>query len=137
MNASWRTLEALLERHQAMVFSVALRITGNREAAEAEVRRRQQLLAAVETDVQAEYESALQDYRMRRDEAIANLEPLRQEAINLSQIAGAAYAEGGTDLLRLLDAERARIDADLAWARGMTEYRQSIVRLEAAEGVTQ
>lgn len=34
MNTSWRTLEALLERHQAMVFSVALRITGNREAAE-------------------------------------------------------------------------------------------------------
>ena len=34
MNASWRTLEALLKRHQAMVFSVALRITGNREAAE-------------------------------------------------------------------------------------------------------
>ncbi len=72
---------------------------------------------------------------MRRDEAIATLEPLRQEAINLAQIAAAAYAEGGTDLLRLLDAERARIDADLAWARGMTEYHQSIVRLEAAEGV--
>jgi RNA polymerase sigma-70 factor, ECF subfamily len=34
LNASWRTLEALVERHQAMVFSVALRITGNREAAE-------------------------------------------------------------------------------------------------------
>jgi RNA polymerase sigma-70 factor (ECF subfamily) len=34
LNTSWRTLEALLERHQAMVFSVALRITGNREVAE-------------------------------------------------------------------------------------------------------
>ncbi len=34
MNASWRTLEALLEKHQAMVFSIALRITGNRELAE-------------------------------------------------------------------------------------------------------
>ena len=109
---------------------------GNREAAEAEVRRRQQLLAAVETDVRAEYEGALQDYQMRRDEAIATLEPLRQEAANLEQIATAAYAEGGTDLLRLLDAERARIDADLAWARGMADYHQSIVRLEAAEGVT-
>jgi hypothetical protein len=37
----------------------------------------------------------------------------------------------------LLDADRARIEADLAWARGMTEYHQSIVRLEAAEGVSQ
>jgi len=109
---------------------------GNREAAEAEVRRRRQLLAAVETDVRVEYEGALQDYQMRRDEAITTLEPLRQEAINLAQIATAAYAEGGTDLLRLLDAERARIDADLAWARGMADYHQSIVRLEAAEGVT-
>ena len=69
---------------------------GNREAAEAEVRRRRQLLAAVETDVRAEYEGTLQDYQMRRDEAIATLEPLRQEAINLAQIASAAYAEGGT-----------------------------------------
>jgi outer membrane protein TolC len=110
---------------------------GNREAAEAEVRRRRQLLAAVETDVRAEYEGALQDYQMRRDEAIGTLKPLRQEAANLEQIATAAYAEGGTDLLRLLDAERARIDADLAWARGMADYHQSIVRLEAAEGVSQ
>ncbi len=93
------------------------------------------MLAAAETDVRAEYESALQDYQMRRDEAIATLEPLRQEAINMAQIATAAYAEGGTELLRLLDAERARIDAELAWARGMTEFRQSIIRLESAEGV--
>ena len=120
-------------------FQVTLPVTnknqGNREAAEAEVRRRKQLLAAAETDVRAEYDSALQDYRMRRDEAITTLEPLRQEAINVEQIATAAYAEGGTELLRLIDAERARIDAELAWARGMTEFRQSIIRLESAEGV--
>jgi cobalt-zinc-cadmium efflux system outer membrane protein len=110
---------------------------GNREAAEAEVRRRQQLLAGAEMDVRAEYESALQEYQMRRDEATSALEPLRQEAIELAQIATAAYAEGGTELLRLLDADRTRLEADLAWARGMTEYHQSIVRLEAAEGVSQ
>ncbi len=109
---------------------------GNREAAGAEVRRRQQLLAAAEADVRAEYESALQEYRTRRDEATSTLQLLRQEASNVAQIATNAYAEGGTDLLRLLDAERARIDADLAWARGMSDYHQSIVRLEAAEGVS-
>ena len=37
----------------------------------------------------------------------------------------------------LLDAERARLDADLAWARGMADYWQSVARLEAAEGVGQ
>jgi outer membrane protein, heavy metal efflux system len=110
---------------------------GNREAAGAEVRRRQQLLAAAEGDVRAEYESALQEYRTRRDEATGTLQLLREEAGNVAQIASNAYVEGGTDLLRLLDAERARIDADLAWARGMSDYHQSIVRLEAAEGVNQ
>lgn len=108
---------------------------GNREAAEAEVRRRQQLLAAAEADVRAEYESAVQEYRTRRDESTDTLQLLRQEASNVAQIANNAYVEGGTDLLQLLDAERARIDADLAWARGMSDYHQSIVRLEAAEGV--
>ena len=124
---------------------VSLRITlpttdknqGNRIAAEAEVRRQQQLLAAAEAEVRADYDGALQEYELRRAEFLNALQPLREHAANISAIAAAAYAEGGTDLLRLLDAERARLDAELAWARGMVEYRQSIVRLEAAEGVNQ
>jgi outer membrane protein, heavy metal efflux system len=124
---------------------VSLRVTlpatdknqGNRIAAEAEVRRQQQLVAAVEAEVRADYAGALQEYEMRRAEFVNALEPLREHAAEISRIAAAAYAEGGTDLLRLLDAERARLDAELAWARGMVEYRQSIVRLEAAEGVNQ
>jgi outer membrane protein, heavy metal efflux system len=122
---------------------VSLRITlptadknqGNRIAAEAEVRRQQQLLAAVEAEVRADYAGALQEYESRRTEFLNALEPLREHAANIAGIAAAAYAEGGTDLLRLLDAERARLDAELAWARGMVDYRQSMVRLEAAEGV--
>ena len=122
---------------------VSLRITlpttdknqGNRIAADAEVRRQQQLLAAVEADVRADYAGALQEYESRRAEFLNALQPLREHAANIAGIAAAAYAEGGTDLLRLLDAQRAQVDAELAWARGMVEYRQSIVRLEAAEGV--
>ena len=122
---------------------VSLRITlptadknqGNRIAAEAEVRRQQQLLASVETEIRADYAAALQEYESRRTEFTNALAPLREHAANIASIAAAAYAEGGTDLLRLLDAERTRVDAELAWARGMVEYRQSIVRLEAAEGV--
>jgi outer membrane protein TolC len=110
---------------------------GNRIAAEAEVRRQQQLVAATETEVRADYAEALQEYEMRRSEFTNALQPLRDHAANISKIAAAAYAEGGTDLLRLLDAERTRLDAELAWAQGMVEYRQSIVRLEAAEGVNQ
>jgi cobalt-zinc-cadmium efflux system outer membrane protein len=108
---------------------------GNREAAEAEVRRAQQQIAAIETDVRGEYYGALEEFRMRRLEFETMLKPLREHAANIAQISTAAYAEGGTDLLRLLDAERARLDADVAYTRGMIDYRQSIVRLEAAEGV--
>ena len=122
---------------------VSLRITlptadknqGNRMAADAEVRRQEQLLAAAEAEVRADYAGALQEYESRRAEFLSALQPLRQHAADIAGIAAAAYAEGGTDLLRLLDAERARLDAELAWARGMVDYRQSIVKLEAAEGV--
>ena len=50
--------------------------------------------------------------------------PHWHSAADIAGIAAAAYAEGGTDLLRLLDAERARLDAELAWARGMVDYRE-------------
>ncbi len=43
---------------------------GNRIAAEAEVRRQQQLLAAVETEVRADYDGALQEYEARRAELV-------------------------------------------------------------------
>lgn len=122
---------------------VSLRVTlpvadknqGNRIAADAEVRRQEQLLRAAEADVRAEYSQALQEFEMRRAEFTNALQPLRDHAAEISKIASAAYAAGGADLLRLLDAERTRLDAELAWTRGMVEYRQSIVRLEAAEGV--
>ena len=99
---------------------VSLRVTlpttdknqGNRIAAEAEVRRQQQLLAAAEAEVRADYYGAVQEYESRRAEFLDALQPFREHAANISAIAAAAYAEGGTDLLRLLDAERA-----LAWTR--------------------
>ena len=87
--------------------------------------------------MRAEYFGAVQEYEARRSELLNSLQPFREHAANISGIAAAAYAEGGTDLLRLLDAERARLDAEMAWTRGLVEYRQSIVRLEAAEGVNQ
>jgi outer membrane protein, heavy metal efflux system len=110
---------------------------GNRAAANAEVRRQQQLLTATQADVLADYYGALQEYQLRRSEVVDTLQPLRGHATEISTIAQAAYAQGGRDLLRLLDAQRARLDAELAWVQGMVEYQQSIVNLEAAEGVSQ
>ena len=108
---------------------------GNRAAASAEVRRQQQLFAATEAGVRADYFGALQEYQLRRSEVVETLQPLREHARTISEIAQAAYAKGGTDLLRLLDAQRAQLDAELAYVQGMTEYQQSISNLQAAEGV--
>ena len=108
---------------------------GNRAAASAEVRRQQQLLAATEAEVRADYFGALQEYQLRRIEVVETLQPLREHARTISEITQAAYAQGGMELLRLLDAERARLDAELAYVQGMTEYQQSISNLQAAEGV--
>jgi outer membrane protein TolC len=108
---------------------------GNRAAATAEVSRQQQLLAAAQANVIADYYDALQEYQLRRSEVIDTLQPLQEHGKEISEIAEAAFAQGGTDLLRLLDAERARFDAQLAYVQGMVEYQQSIVNLETAEGV--
>jgi len=108
---------------------------GNRAAATAELRRQQQLLAATDADVRADYYSALQEYELRRGEVVTTLEPLRQHAQNIAEIAQSAYAQGGTDLLRLLDAQRSRREAELAYVQGMVAYQQSIANLQAAEGV--
>ena len=110
---------------------------GNRAAARAELRRQQQLLAATEADVRASYYSAVQEYELRRNEVETTLEPLRAHAKNIAEIAQGAYAQGGSDLLRLLDAQKARIDADLAYVQGMVAYQQSIANLQAAEGANQ
>ncbi len=107
---------------------------GNRAAATAEVRRQEQLAAATEADVRADYFGALAEYQLRRDEVVATLEPLREHARTISEIAQAVYAQGGADLLRLLDAERARLDAEFVYVQAMSEYQQSISNLRAAEG---
>lgn len=110
---------------------------GNREAAAAEVRQQRQALAETTAEVRADYYGAVQEYEMRRHEVTEALEPLREHGADIAEIAQLAYVRGGTDLLRLLDAERARLDAELAWVQGMVEYHQSVVNLEAAEGVSQ
>src|SRR5947207_10028991 len=112
------------------------RNVGNRTAADAEARRQTQLLAAAQANVLADYRAAEQEYELRRAEVVATLMPLREHATTIASISQAAYQQGGVDLLRLLDAQRARLDAELAFAQGMVEYQQSIVNLEAAEGVT-
>jgi cobalt-zinc-cadmium efflux system outer membrane protein len=114
---------------------VSDRNQGNRAAAGAEVLRQRQLLAETQASVLADYYGAVQDYELRSQEVSQTLVPLRDHANEIAQIAENVYSQTGLDLLRLIDAERAQIDAQVAYVEGLVEYQQSIVNLEAAEGV--
>jgi outer membrane protein TolC len=95
---------------------------------------------ALEASVAAEIRTAEADVRSRADQlqrlfGAADGAGLRGKAAESSRIALAAYREGGTDLLRLLDAERVRIETQVLYYRTLTEYRQSVIALDAALGV--
>lgn len=108
---------------------------GNIAAARAEVRAAESSLAATEALIRAEVRAAAADYELRRRQLLDSSRLLRAHAAESARIAQAAYREGGTDLLRLLDAERVRLDTEMLYSRTLTEYRQSIAALEAAMGV--
>ncbi|MEO8596159.1 MAG: TolC family protein [Candidatus Solibacter sp.] len=109
-------------------------------AAEAEVRAAESDLHAMELAIASEIRTAEAEVRSQADELTRLFgaeggSGLRGKAAESSNIAQAAYREGGTDLLRLLDAERVRIELQVLYYRTLTGYRQSVVALEAALGV--
>lgn len=107
---------------------------GNIAAAEATIRTAQRELEGVEAAVRAEVRLAARDYELRLAQIQRSLRPLVDKAREVSDIAQAAYLEGGTDLLRLLDAERVRIEAEMTYTRGLAELKQSQVQLRLAMG---
>jgi outer membrane protein TolC len=109
---------------------------GNRAAAAAELRRQEQLRIETESGIRTDLDQAVQEYELRRAEVVDTLRPLREHATNIATIAQAAYQQGGVELLRLLDAERSRLEAESAWVDGMVAFQQSVVNLEAAQGVS-
>ncbi len=109
---------------------------GNVASAEAEIRAAESNVAATEALIRAEVRAAKTEYEIRRRLVETSLKPMLDRAKQSSAIALAAYREGGTDLLRLLDAERVRIETETLYARTLAEFRQSIAALESALGVT-
>jgi outer membrane protein TolC len=92
-------------------------------------------LAAATALVRAEVRAAEADVEARYRLIARMLRGLVERAAESSRIAQAAYREGGSDLLRLLDAERARIDLETLYYRTLADYRQSVAALEAAMGI--
>lgn len=104
-------------------------------AAQTDTRAAAEEFAAVRHELSAEVRLAQREYEFERDEYVKTFKPLRDEAVQVSDITRAAYQEGGMDLLRLLDAERVRVDAEVAWAQALENYHQSVISLEYAEGI--
>jgi cobalt-zinc-cadmium efflux system outer membrane protein len=108
---------------------------GNIAAATADIATGRAELSAVSALIKAEVAAAAKDYEIRRRQITETLRPMLQQAKESSEIAAAAYREGGWDLLRLLDAERLRIETEVLYYQALTEYRQSIAALETSMGV--
>ncbi|MFB3825744.1 MAG: TolC family protein [Bryobacteraceae bacterium] len=108
---------------------------GSIGAVEAEGRAAESELAAAQALVRAEVRAARAEVEMRRTQVTRILKSALDRAEESARIAKAAYQEGGADLLRLLDAERVRIELEVLNARSLAEYRQSVVALETAMGV--
>ena len=107
---------------------------GQIEAAVAEIRVAESSLAATEAVVRSDLESAMRDYESRQKLLTETLQPMRERADEVFRIADAAYREGGSDILRLLDAERTKIETQLAYTRSLSELQQSAVAVATAQG---
>ena len=108
---------------------------GQINAAVAEIKAAESSLATTEALVRSELATAEKDYNSRKRLLEETLRAMRDRAQQVYDISDAAYRERGTDILRLLDAERARIDAQLLYIRTLTEYQLSAVSLQTAEGL--
>jgi outer membrane protein, heavy metal efflux system len=108
---------------------------GEVAAAAADTQAAQEDFLAVRQQLSAQLSIAQRQYDFDREQYVQTFKPLRDQAVDIADISRAAYKEGGLDLVRLLDAERARIDAEVSWVQALENYHQSVVSLEYAEGV--
>jgi cobalt-zinc-cadmium efflux system outer membrane protein len=107
---------------------------GEIAAATAEIRAAEARIRATESEIRGEIESAWATYLARRRLLTETLAPMRQRADEIARVANAAYREGAVDLLRLLDAERVRLETLTQWYHAMTEYQISVTTLQIVTG---
>lgn len=108
---------------------------GNIAAGQAEIRAAESSLAATDALIRAEVSAAQREYEIRRRQVGDSMRTMREKADEAARIAEAAYREGGTDLLRLLDAQRLRIETQLLYYQALAGFRQSAAALETALGM--
>jgi outer membrane protein, heavy metal efflux system len=114
----------IFDRNQAAVAAARFEVEANRST-----------LSAVEHQSASELTLARMSYETWKRQVTDRYRPLLDQAVDIANISRAAYREGGTDLLRLLDAERLRVDTQSAWVEALGNYHQSVLSLEYAEGL--
>ncbi len=99
-------------------------------------------IAMIESELRFERAIVLAELTAARRTVIANekqLEALRSEflknADESQQVSLAAYREGATDLLHLIDAQRTRTQAQELYFQALADYQLSIHELERAAGI--
>jgi cobalt-zinc-cadmium efflux system outer membrane protein len=110
---------------------------GNIARAEAEV-------AMIEAELKFERAAVLAELTAARRTVEANerqIEALRaqflRDADESQQVSLAAYREGATDLLHLIDAQRTRTQAQELYFQALADYQLAIHELERAAGIEQ
>lgn len=124
MIAGFQMNVPIFDRNQAAVAAARFEVEANRST-----------LSAVEQQSASDLALARMSYETWKRSVTDRYRPLLDQAVDIANISRAAYREGGTDLLRLLDAERLRVDTQSAWVEALGNYHQSVLSLEYAEGL--
>jgi cobalt-zinc-cadmium efflux system outer membrane protein len=103
-----------------------------RAAADEKVARAQR--DVVENRVRVEVETAFRAYQAARDQATTFRDQLLRQADESQSITLAAYQEGATELLPVLEAQRTRSEIRQQYFRTLFDYQASILALELAAG---
>jgi len=104
-------------------------------AANAEETSAAAALQATRMAARTEIQTLQSDYDQKRQLVEKSLPAMRAQADETRRIADAVYRQGASDLLRLLDAERARIQTETLYIRSVLEYRLAAVNLQIALGL--
>lgn len=92
-------------------------------------------LRAAELSAKTEIAAAESEYQQKMRLVTETLPRIRSQADDTVRIARAVYREGASDILRLLDAERAGLQTQLLLVRSLADYQLALVHLKAATGM--
>jgi outer membrane protein, heavy metal efflux system len=118
--------------------SIPLRIRDRNQAAiaraEADAKTAAAQLKLNQNRALAEVEAAYEAFQSSREQAQLFRNELLGQADESGTIALAAYEEGGTDLLPVLEAQRTRAEVRQQYFKTLFDYRSSLIDLELAVG---